>query len=413
MAKSVDDSEFWLPSQFLASEDMNEDKENNENDVNADLDAAFSFPSEFPYEFDSFGVSSALSSPVESVAGSTEAESSDEEFFFTGLTRRLSRASLNDTRKLTVPNSTRDKAEGQKTWGVARSPQSTPSGTGSWSGRSAVSGDGSPNGHSQIPSPPTTPFSAKNNAWDVIYAAAGEVARLKIYGEVSKYDFPNRELLGPRRAATLVTAAKTHSSVLYSNQSLNQPSQIQHQQLRPEQVQKQQCASDWRRQAKASWLAQQQQQIQSRGRGLGHESVECVRPSSLPQSVWPSLQSQPQNQQRQRLGSGARGALHGGSTTKRGCAGTGVFLPRQYGNPPEPRKKTRCAPVLLPAKVIHALNLNIEDLNAAHFGFPGGFATDYDALLARRNALLMQQRLSVRPDEAVNHEVYLPQEWTY
>ncbi|KAI4306772.1 hypothetical protein L6164_030021 [Bauhinia variegata] len=111
MAKSVDDSEFWLPSQFLASEDMNEDKENNENDVNADLDAAFSFPSEFPYEFDSFGVSSALSSPVESVAGSTEAESSDEEFFFTGLTRRLSRASLNDTRKLTVPNSTRDKAE--------------------------------------------------------------------------------------------------------------------------------------------------------------------------------------------------------------------------------------------------------------------------------------------------------------
>lgn len=51
-------------------------------------DAAFGFPNEFPYEFDSF-----------------ETENSDEEDFFAGLTRRLSQASVNETRKekLAVP----------------------------------------------------------------------------------------------------------------------------------------------------------------------------------------------------------------------------------------------------------------------------------------------------------------------
>lgn len=75
MAKPAEDAEF--------------DKENKKNGVvHAESDAAFGFPSEFPYEFDSFG---------------TETESSDEEDFFAGLSRRLSHASLHETRKqLTV-----------------------------------------------------------------------------------------------------------------------------------------------------------------------------------------------------------------------------------------------------------------------------------------------------------------------
>lgn len=56
----------------------------------------FGFPTEFPYEFDSF-----------------ETENSDEEDFFVGLTRRLSHASLNETRKrkLTVPILNNEKPE--------------------------------------------------------------------------------------------------------------------------------------------------------------------------------------------------------------------------------------------------------------------------------------------------------------
>ena len=36
-----------------------------------------------------------------------------------------------------------------------------------------------------------------------------------------------------------------------------------------------------------------------------------------------------------------------------------------------------------------------------------------EALMARRNAILEQQRRSLRPDVALNHELRLPQEWTY
>lgn len=74
MAKAAEDAEF--------------NKENKKN-IGVVHDE-FGFPSEFPYEFDSFGA---------------ETESSDEEDFFAGLTRRLSHASLHETRnpQLTVP----------------------------------------------------------------------------------------------------------------------------------------------------------------------------------------------------------------------------------------------------------------------------------------------------------------------
>lgn len=65
---------------------------------------------------------------------------------------------------------------------LSTSPQSTLTQVGSWSGRSTVSSSGSPNGPSQVSSPPTTPLSSKNDAWDLIYQAAGQVARLKVNG---------------------------------------------------------------------------------------------------------------------------------------------------------------------------------------------------------------------------------------
>ncbi|XP_047174261.1 uncharacterized protein LOC124841924 [Vigna umbellata] len=145
--------------------------------------------------------------------------------------------------------------------------------------------------------------------------------------------------------------------------------------------------------------------------------MNCIR--ALPHSVWRRpLQAKPQNQQVSHFGSGSRPGLQAGSgaVNKKGCAGTGVFLPRQYGAPPpESRKKTSCpAPVLVPAKVIHALNLNIDDINAAsQQRFSSAFGADYDAFLARRNALILQQKFNMRREEAANHELRLPQEWTY
>jgi len=42
-----------------------------------------------------------------------------------------------------------------------------------------------------------------------------------------------------------------------------------------------------------------------------------------------------------------------------------------------------------------------------------GFFSLTDAILARRKALLMQQRLSLLREEAAHCEIRLPQEWTY
>jgi hypothetical protein len=98
---------------------------------------------------------------------------------------------------------------------------------------------------------------------------------------------------------------------------------------------------------------------------------------------------------------------------KRERNGTGVFLPRPAGAPAEPKKKTSaslqillpsfwpfcllnprslvakysswfgvsgvtagCSTVLVPARVVQALNLNLDDLGAQP-RYPGGFVLDH------------------------------------
>lgn len=114
MAQSLDDAEFWLPPRFLTDDDVLMDKNNFHKNGGGGTGFGHShdgFPSEFPYEFDSFSSNSALSSPVESVVGSTEAESSDEEEFLFGLTRRLAQSTLHDSQKLAATSFTLDKHE--------------------------------------------------------------------------------------------------------------------------------------------------------------------------------------------------------------------------------------------------------------------------------------------------------------
>ncbi|KAJ9175802.1 hypothetical protein P3X46_014316 [Hevea brasiliensis] len=436
MAGSLEDVESWLPTEFLTEEELLMEKENFiNNGLSSEFNpAGFSFPTEFPYEFELKGSSASLSSPDESVVGSSEIENCDEDDFLAGLTRRL-------TQQFTVK---------PDNWVVAGSPESTLSGIGSWS----VSSNGSPNG---VLSPPTTPFRAKNDTWDLIYAAAGQVARLKMSNEGNKYnDRQGRGLLGTVRSQHADTILKNQNPGLYSSQSFNHSvSQMNqyHSQVRQEPLLKSQCPSVCeRQQMKAGWQAQpqpqqhhhprpqiqshfqhqqQQIQIQSRGRSVvGYENGRCVRPLGIPQSAWPPLQVQSNKQQhlhqhqhqhqqpQQHSSTGMRAVFLGGSGVKRECAGTGVFLPRRYGNPPDSKKKSACSTVLLPAKVVQALNLNFEDMNMNNQAqvqprINCTFASDYDALMARRNVLLAQQKRNLRAEGVLNHEVRLPQEWTY
>lgn len=122
----------------------------------------------------------------------------------------------------------------------------------------------------------------------------------------------------------------------------------------PEQALKSQSSGGaWGRHAKTGWPAQQAQEnhrqqqilIQSRERNssVGYENGRCGgRAVNLAQSTaWPSsVQVQHPKQQPHRNEPPMRTVLLGGSGVKKECAGTGVFLPRRYGNPPESRKKT-------------------------------------------------------------------------
>lgn len=88
-------------------------------------------------------------------------------------------------------------------------------------------------------------------------------------------------------------------------------------------------------------VSQPNQQVQSRIRGIEHESynVRCGggRPLGVPQSAWSSLQAR--NVQQNQRASLRAPHLNGSGNMRRECAGTGVFLPRRYENPPQESRK--------------------------------------------------------------------------
>ncbi|KAI3678012.1 hypothetical protein L6452_37291 [Arctium lappa] len=317
MAKEMDDGKFWLPAEFL-----------NDEDVLMDFKPNFGITT-------SSGLStlnSDLSSPVESVMGSTETES-DEEDYLNELSRKLAQSTLDDNFEANFSRYSKS------TRVMAGSPQSTLCGC--------------------------KQMNSNESAWDLLYAAAGEVARLRMAEETgSKYYNPNRNHVAPQPPPR-IPSPNLHFHHL-------QAAKFQQQQ-------------------------QYQQFLQQTRVGGGN-----MKPVALPSSTWPTLQqSQPQ------VGSGMRAVFLGNPNTKRECSGTGVFLPRQIGAPTETRKKRGCSTVLLPDRVIQALNLNLETQTQTQT--TGGRPRDYDAEMSYRKSVLMAEQRR----QQVEKDLRLPQEWTY
>ncbi|CDP19646.1 unnamed protein product [Coffea canephora] len=414
MSDKLDEAEFWLPSEFLTDEDILMD--NKENRVKS---VGLCFPSEFPYDYGS----SVLSSPVESVVGSTETESDEDDLLLTELTRQLA---LHEAHKITPAQKNHEKA-----WALSGSPQSTLTQVGSWSGRSTMSSNGSPNGPSQVSSPPTTPLGVNDDAWDLIYQAAGQVERLKMNGSG---DGPTRNpgLLGPpRRLPTPPPPTNFSPSTVYHNQV------------------KQDAGGIWSRHAKNGWSYDSREVLQNLGGriggGMGYGNAMGAGVGQAP-CGWPS-QHQRNRQYVGELGMKVGGGIYsgcgygygfsygsgggvscgGGGGLKKERSGTGVFLPRRYDSncassfkASDARKKPGSCCAWVPNKVAPISNKNLDDINEivqpkSSSRNSAGFMGDFDALMARRNALLAQQRQrSLCPEGSISHhEICLPQEWTY
>ncbi|CAA7398084.1 unnamed protein product [Spirodela intermedia] len=101
---------------------------------------------------------------------------------------------------------------------------------------------------------------------------------------------------------------------------------------------------------------------------------------------------------------GSRAVLLG-AVPKRGVScGTGVFLPRQLGRPSDLRKKQGVPPtVLLPARVVQALNLDVK--------VPPPLI-DHDITLSRSSAVMPLGR-GFSPPARTGTERFLPADWTY
>lgn len=345
MAEKFEGGEFWLPAEFL----------------DEDFFVKESRPAQQRGNNRPF------------YAGDFMMESeSEEEDYIAGLTRQMAHSFLGDEKVSSALNS--------KIMGT--SPQSTLSDAGAWS----ASSRGSPNGPSQVSSPPSTPLDQNiDDAWDLLYAAAGQVGKLK-QNEQSSH---GRGLLIPPKKplanAKIPPASAYRSCSPFLTQQQLRVAQFQ--QLKRDQMIKHHLSAAW---------------------GGENRAARNNRSMGVSPFTWPPPQ-------RRQQGSGMRALFLNSSGTRRESAGTGVFLPRRVGAHNDTRKKPACSSVLLPAKVVHALNLNLEETEI-YPRYPTYFSFDHDIPSHRDNVSIPLQKPQQRrpsPSFVSGHEVRLPQEWTY
>ncbi|KAG5250608.1 Phosphoglycerate mutase [Salix suchowensis] len=98
-------------------------------------------------------------------------------------------------------------------------------------------------------------------------------------------------------------------------------------------------------------------------------------------------------------------------------SGTGVFLPQGAGTDMQSTKKPACARVLLPARVIQALNLNVHEIglhiSRRQDAKNKSKGRDCKFLKNKNSKDATAQCSAVSNNENSSPETFLPEEWTY
>ncbi|KAJ8899390.1 hypothetical protein K2173_018364 [Erythroxylum novogranatense] len=106
-------------------------------------------------------------------------------------------------------------------------------------------------------------------------------------------------------------------------------------------------------------------------------------------------------------------------TTHKRESGTGVFLPQtqRAGTNFQYNKKPTCSRVLLPARVVQALNLNVHELGleiSRRQDFMNSSKSREFYSVKNKNTKSIARQYSALPlNENTSPELFLPKEWTY
>ncbi|KAH7577528.1 hypothetical protein ACOSP7_001542 [Xanthoceras sorbifolium] len=102
---------------------------------------------------------------------------------------------------------------------------------------------------------------------------------------------------------------------------------------------------------------------------------------------------------------------------KRSC-GTGVFLPQRVGTNFQPNKRPACSPVLLPSRVVQALNLDVHTIGLqisprqdSKTNSKGGECNSTTKNKSGNG--VSANRCVISQNQSSSPEIFLPKEWTY
>lgn len=139
-------------------------------------------------------------------------------------------------------------------------------------------------------------------------------------------------------------------------------------------------------------------QFQKKGRGAGVESGP-TRHGPL----------------HQQAGSEIRALFLDGSGSRGASCGTGVFLPRCGTSVPSKKQQGKgCSAVLIPDRVVQALQLHFDQIAATSGPKAACFPPLHDVLVGYRHGMYsLQKRQSRKSMANIQNEMILPREWTY